>query len=61
MQELRHSTQETQMGYLEILTMAFAFNLIHIAVTGEPFMITIGGKYEETCIIIFTMYFFDGM
>ena len=43
MQELRHSTQETQMGYLEILTMAFAFNLIHIAITGEPFMITIGG------------------
>ena len=31
------------MGYLEIFAITFAFNLIHIAVTGEPFMITIGG------------------
>lgn len=27
------------MGYLEILAVAVALNTLHIAVTGEPFMI----------------------
>ena len=30
------------MGYFELLGVAVVINIIHVAITGEPFMITIG-------------------